>query len=195
MNFRANFGVLFLALAGCGGNPCDDAKCAAGQVCEPATGLCSSSSDGQPKNGSRLRVRVWKGDDGTLQPAGFFDTTRNEDCSPSLADDGKTRCLPTSAYVNRSANQFFYFADASCSTYLVELAASDCITPAYLELQSSACGVGPSYQPLSAIATPATVYSLNGAGNCVAQTAPTAKQWLQAGAKEPATNFVAMTLE
>jgi hypothetical protein len=194
MNFRGIFVTLFVT-ASCGGSPCDGTKCLAGQVCDAKTGLCSSATQPVAKNGSRLRVRVWKGDDGTQLPAGFFDTARNEACGPALAEDGITRCLPTSTYENRSASQFFYFADASCSVHLVALTASDCTAPAYLALSSSACGVGASYQPLSAIAAPAAVYA-NQTGSCVQQpNVPAATQWLQAGASVPSSAFVAVTLE
>lgn len=49
-------------------------------------------------SGKRLRARYYVGEDGSRQFVGWHDKERNEDCSFSVAEDGKTRCLPPSAY-------------------------------------------------------------------------------------------------
>jgi hypothetical protein len=185
MNCSVIFASLFL-LAACGGAPCDDAKCLAGQTCDTKTGLCSSSSDGQPKNGSRLHVRVFKGDDGSQLPAGFFDTARNEECGAQLADDGKLRCLPAATVIQN------FYADASCTTALFNLPTASCSTPDYVFTPATSCGVGGALQKLSAIATPAMVYE--SAGSCMPRATVPPGQWLQ-GSAVPASAFEPLTLE
>ena len=44
--------------------------------------------------GSRLKVRYYVGSDGSEQANGFFDSSRNENCSYRVASDGAVRCLP-----------------------------------------------------------------------------------------------------
>jgi hypothetical protein len=66
-------------------------------------GAAVSSVGGRaPKNGTRLKIRMTTSTitsaDGaelsTTSGAGWFDTFRSEACEPTLAGDGKTRCLP-----------------------------------------------------------------------------------------------------
>jgi len=191
VEFLGIFGLICV-IAACGSSsPCDGSKCLNGQTCDANTGLCVDASDGQAKNGSRLRVRAYVGDDGSQMPAGLFDKMRNEPCGYQLADDGVTRCLPTSyAY-------FEYFSDAACTVGLVRTTSSSCGTPAaYGDFQPVGCGMGRSVYPLSAIAAPAAIYSNAGVTGCAMQpNVVSATQWYQAGAKVPASSFVAGSLQ
>jgi hypothetical protein len=182
--------LVVVVLSACGGSPCDSAKCLAGQTCDASSGLCVGGSDGQAKNGSRLHLRVMKGDDGSQLQAGLFDMLRHEDCGYTLAEDGATRCLPT------SFTFFEYFADANCTVGLVRTTSSSCGTPAaYGDVQQFTCGARRAVYPLSPIAAPAAIFS-NAGGTCVQQpNVVAATQWYQAGTKLPASLFVAGTLE
>jgi hypothetical protein len=190
MNSLRITAAIFLLVACGSSSPCDGTKCLNGEVCDATTGLCVQGSDGQSKNGSRLHVRVLKGEDGSQLPAGLFDIERNEACGEQLADDGTTRCMPIGVTPQN------FFSDAACMVSLFAVQDNDCTTPGYLAFTTPACGAGVKLQKLSPIATPATVYSIDANGPaCVARaTVPAAKQWLQ-GAAAPASSFVKVQLQ
>lgn len=59
--------------------------------------------------------------------AGMFDTLRNEACTPMVAADGVSRCLPT------SQSPVLYYADATCSTPIFLVAVGGCLkAPVYV---------------------------------------------------------------
>lgn len=66
----------------------------------------------EPQDGSRLVVRWLTSADGARLPAGFYDMLRQEECSPTIAGDGKLRCMP-----NAAAARTEYFA-RGCVTQL-----------------------------------------------------------------------------
>ena len=108
------------------------------------------------ENGSRLRARVFVGDDGSRQFLGWRDTELEIDCAFQKSPNGVYRCLPSGA-ASVSAS---FFTGPSCSTgailatcgaapsYALENVGSSC-DPAYVVHE-----VGPSLSNL---------YVLNGA--------------------------------
>lgn len=66
--------------------------------------------DALPHSGTRLRATVLHGDDGSLVPAGLFDTMLGERCEIGRAADGEVRCLP--GIVSDAA---VLFADSACT--------------------------------------------------------------------------------
>lgn len=76
-------------------------------------------------SGTRLRVRYQKGEDGSRLSDGLHDTMFDTSCSPRMAEDGKTRCLPDD--VEGAAG---YFADAECKQALVRVGGGEpCLRP------------------------------------------------------------------
>lgn len=91
--------------------------------------------------------------------AGWFDSTRNEPCSPTLAADGKTRCLPAAAAVQNPAS---LFADSLCSIP-VTLSIGCTPPPKYIAVQAStSCPqtLGPKMFAVGQVVS--TYYSLGG---------------------------------
>jgi hypothetical protein len=111
--------------------PCDGTKCLNGEVCDATTGLCVQGSDGQSKNGSRLHVRVLKGEDGSQLPAGFFDI----DAQRGVRRAARRRRHHQVHAVRRDAGELFQRRGVhgeplrSCKT-------TDCVTPGYLAFPS-----------------------------------------------------------
>lgn len=159
--------VFVLGLVGltCGGPAATD------QMIDPNNPL-PPSADGSLalKNGSRLRNKRIVASDGTVAlGAGLFDTQRSEDCSFSLADDGKMRCLPT--YPNL-ATVSTYYDHPTCSGR--PLALSSTCEPAkkYVIQYAPNCGssaTAGSIASVTEITPPATLYSLSGT-TCTAMT-------------------------
>jgi hypothetical protein len=114
---------------------------------EPASGSSGAGEGGSKgaggnapaaggyEGGSRLRVVTIEGEDGSVQPAGWFDTERDEQCGFRAADDGRLRCLPLAANVSG------YFLDAGCSTPAVF--SPNCAPSKYVAL-TDACSQGVS---------------------------------------------------
>lgn len=64
-------------------------------------------------SGSRLKLHVVVGADGSRFPFRIWDSERKEVCRFEMAEDGKTRCLPSdSAYESRDGR---VFSDAGCN--------------------------------------------------------------------------------
>lgn len=75
----------------------------------------TTSANGEPLTaGTRLSVVKLNGADGSsyTNPQLFFDNTLQTQCSPHLAVDGVTRCLPM---ISSSTEGVAYFLDAACS--------------------------------------------------------------------------------
>ena len=89
---------------------------------DPATTPATPGADTHV-SGSRLKRRVYKGVDGSQQFAGWFDSSRNEDCAFTKAEDGKMRCLPSVPY-GPSA----YFSDSTC-TNPAHAVTKGCVAP------------------------------------------------------------------
>jgi hypothetical protein len=70
---------------------------------------------GEPAaSGSRLKMQVLVGSDGSRQPwGGFWDSARGEACGVSKDENGDFRCFPGG---NRLSSP--YFLDAACTTPL-----------------------------------------------------------------------------
>ncbi|MFT3776543.1 MAG: hypothetical protein QM820_65210 [Minicystis sp.] len=149
-------------------------------------------ANAEPAAGSRLKPKYRLGDDGAKEYlAGlWFDSMRNEDCSFTLAADGKTRCLP-------QGSEFRYYADASCATPMV-LLQNACTAPKYATSNTdAACGLDPSAIHIYAIdqpTTPQMIYGKSG-GSCFA-IGPAAADYayFTVGAEVPASSFVAATI-
>lgn len=100
-----------------------------GHQVDPDAGPGSGSDDGgvpgangedQPiqfTSGTRIKARttttmITTADGASYKSttfAGWYDAERNEACSPQLAADGKTRCIPA------ASPTFGYYADAACT--------------------------------------------------------------------------------
>lgn len=78
-----------------------------------AGGAVSIGVDRQALSGTRLKVRSYKGEDGSEVFATMFDTQRSEECAFVLASDGQLRCLTTGA---NTAYASGYFSDAACAS-------------------------------------------------------------------------------
>lgn len=146
----------------------------------------------EPSAGSRLKPKYRLGDDGAKEYlAGlWFDSQRNEDCTFTLASDGKTRCMPP-------GTEFRYYTDAGCTTPMV-LLQNACAAPRYgIANADAACGVDPTSLHLFAIGaavSPAMIYGKSGA-SCFA-IGPTSPdyQYFAVGAEIPASSFVSASV-
>jgi len=69
-------------------------------------------------SGTRLKARYYVGLDGSKQFAGFYDTSRKENCAVMNASDGTLRCLPTKFYAMGGS----FYADDGCSQKLFVVA-------------------------------------------------------------------------
>lgn len=68
-------------------------------------------------SGTRLKVKARKSADGAMLPIlAFYDTKFGHNCFPTMASDGKLRCLPLGSSTS-------FFADANCTQDVVMLAA------------------------------------------------------------------------
>lgn len=65
-------------------------------------------------SGSRLKLRMLRGDDGSAQVAGWYDSKLGVQCYAGVAGDGVTRCLPS------GATAASYFSDAACTVRLAQ---------------------------------------------------------------------------
>ena len=154
-----------------------------------------ASLDSSLKNGTRLRNKYIAASDGTVaMGSGLLDTSRNEDCSFAMADDGRMRCLP--AYPNL-AYASSYYNNATCSGTPVAYSSSCEPAKKYVIQNPANCGPstgGGSVQPVTEITPPATLYT-KGATACtsVANTFFTAAAGYRVyviGSVIPASNFV-----
>ena len=153
--------------------------------------VASASAD--VANGSRLKARFHRGEDGSKEylPGQWFDSQRNENCTFAIAGDGATRCLPAGV-------EFRYYADAACATPMVILE-SACAMPAYAtKVVGAACGLDPSgvhVYALGAALNPMMMYAKSGT-QCIGlgQSTATGYQYITVGAEIPATTFVTATV-
>lgn len=121
------FAFALLALVSCKAEPLifpdiSDASTEAGQGNESLCNPCTSA------DGTRI-VRKWEKvstKDGLLhvQFAGYYDELRNEDCTPTVAEDTRRRCLPSGHAIEQS-----YFGDANCTIEVVPIFGTECIVP------------------------------------------------------------------
>jgi len=143
--------ALFLILAGCSSSSSskndiapDGTLADGGQVVQTPAPTNTSSQDPSKAgtgytSGSRLKVKVLSGSDGTKIPAFnpyLFDSARNEDCYFQSAADGKTRCLPTATGSNG------FYAESNCSTPVAAVPVGACATPTYASLSVTLSGSG-----------------------------------------------------
>lgn len=171
--------------------------------CVAATLSCGvpQSGDGNPDgfnppiggdptaSGSRLKLQVLAGEDGSRQALGFWDSKLNEACYALRDEKGDLRCFPRTG-------QASYYADAGCTAPLFS-AYGDCQPSRYgLEyVARTGCGPIDSYRAyrLGDAASPATVYYRGVGGICTATPAPAgAKLW--AGTRVADSEFVLMTM-
>lgn len=116
-------------------------------------------------NGSRITVRriTWNGEDGLVYSAfgGFGDSVFGG-CSFLRAEDGVTRCLP-------AGTGALYYADAACATGLSVVYLPPC-TPSPLYAYESipmGCDTALRVRPVLASTSPAAVWAIDAAGDCV----------------------------
>ncbi len=141
------------------------------------------------ESGSRLKVRTLIGEDGSRQPAGWYDTQLETECSWRTASDGQTRCLPI-------AIPTIYFADAACMQPIAQLPCQS--SPSYIEAMSSQCDqLGPGiFASGSPIADPENVFRLSPVtGECGAMVAPNGGFWISSAGLLGAEGFVSATAE
>lgn len=149
-----------------------------------------SSANAEP--GSRLKRKFRDAEDGAREflTGVWWDSQRQEDCSFTLAADGKMRCLPP-------GNEFRYFADAQCNTPMVMMQGA-CSPPKYgTSATEAACGLDAPSTHVFAIGgptSPAMIYGKSGSA-CFA-IGPTTPDWqyFSVGAEIPANSFVAATV-
>ena len=164
-----------------------------------AAGPGSASSD---TDGSRLKrmstTTTTTGADGSSHIAsyfaGWFDSQRNEFCSPTLASDGTTRCLP-SVYPTYGS----YYSDAACTLPMVYVSTGTCgfTPPKYIAIAvaQQTCGsmpVGPRvYAGGSATST---YYQKSGTSCTGPSTSATYTFYPVSGSEIPPSTFVQMTV-
>lgn len=162
-------------------------------------GIVGGNGQDQPikfNSGSRIKAKVTKTSISTADGAkyessafgGWYDAQRQEDCSPGLAGDGKTRCLPTASTMFAG-----YYADAACTVPGLLISVPSCLTVKYVAAPVSGCSAtattGPRiYRPGT---MQATYYSKSGT-TCTAQSSATLGLVPQ-GAEVPPTDFAEMT--
>lgn len=156
----------------------------------------AQSTGPSARSGSRIEVRVpvQDGADGsrTVGSPQLFDKARNEACSPGIAADGKTRCLPTIvAYLAGG-----YFANTGCSEKLHASPPSPCgaaAMPQYLhEPIASGCYAGALRVMVVGAEHEGAIYTGTPA-NCVAATRPAGYKFYLPGSEVPASSFVEFT--
>lgn len=139
------------------------------------------------ESGTRLKVNYLDGQDGSRAFLGFYDSTRKEDCSFQLAEDGKTRCFPAGLTLVKGNG---YYEDSACTKQLAYLTTAPCgVKPAYAAMWDyAAC---PSYSvavfELGAQVTATNVYVV--ANGCVAIARPANMTFYKLGARVPDAEF------
>lgn len=149
--------ALALVLVACHSHdpaPSDGRVSPTGAASMQQKGARASSASFSPAAGSRLVPRLWKGEDGALLAAGWFDTKIGEDCSPALGPDGAMRCMPAAMTADVFADdrctkpaaivpacgkhpRFFRVGDPACGKYDIVDAASK-VEPAPAEVYAFA---------------------------------------------------------
>jgi hypothetical protein len=169
---------------------------------------CTEASDAPPtepadhfESGERIKVRAKTTTittaDGALRAstefAGWFDSERNEPCSPTLASDGKTRCLPPAVLLSDG----YYFADAACTIPVALVVGCTPEVPRYVATPAAASCPAATTGPRVFAAGPAiTSYYFKDGATCSAQPAnPDWTWWPPTGDEVPASSFAEMTVE
>ncbi len=153
-------------------------------------------------DGTRLKARytttMTTGVDGSKQVtkyfAGWWDSQRKEACSPALAGDGKTRCLPGASPTG------LYFVDAQCANPVVDVSsAPSCGAASYVPKYASQATVvaGCSQNDLMLVGSklsPTNWYIKSGNNCSLIGTAPsTLDFYAVTGPVIDPTSFVEMT--
>lgn len=139
------------------------------------------------QSGSRLKVKVRVGSDGSRSPGGWYDSQLNTDCVYRKTADGSRRCLPEGRVAS-------HYLDDSCTQPVVTQSTCDPLQFALVSDDIDGCGDSWRAYPLAAAVTPATVYAKNGAGDCSSTTVPQGSLFAT-GAEMPASMFVSETIE
>lgn len=162
--------------------------CAA--ACDTSGTVPSDASTNQPdaapavmaaaqaySDGTRIvqRYQILTTSDGyaAKTPAGMFDKKLNTPCSPRLADDGVTRCLPLS-----TAQDTGYFSDSSCLQPLVSVPKCDPVPEAALWPFKQAMGCFPAQYGVYATGPKITVlFELGSGASCIPLSYPVPKNY------------------
>jgi hypothetical protein len=161
-----------------------------GTTGEPAEGFTS---------GQRIKARstttITSTADGAMRSVttfgGWFDSARNEECTPQLASDGKTRCMPVSIPATTD-----YYADAACTAVLALTLDSSCTPslPMYVRLPVPASCPQTVGGKLHARGATTTAYYTKSGANCTGPMTLAGFTWHMVGAEVPASSFAEMTV-
>ncbi|MCB9653087.1 MAG: hypothetical protein H6729_03000 [Deltaproteobacteria bacterium] len=99
-----------------GGGWIDDASVDA--TADAAVGDAESVGTPPPRSGTRLKAIFYDTGSGFRAFAGWSDSARGAPCSPAVAGDGQTRCLPTTQDVSFGPK---VFKDPACTEQVVAL--------------------------------------------------------------------------
>jgi hypothetical protein len=146
----------------------------------------NSSTPAGWESGTRLKARYYAGADGSVNYAGFRDSMLSVDCSPLLAEDGKTRCLPV------VVTGFFggFYEDSNCMQPVAYVSQLGCAPSPYVnKLDASTCP--PRYQSYKLGAAYAGQLYSGSPGSCTTIASPNYDFY--SATLEPATAFVEMT--
>jgi hypothetical protein len=138
-----------------------------------------------PLSGSRLVPVFLTAEDESRQFVGWFDRTRNENCSFGLSADGVVRCLPSDAIEAR------LFVDAACKQRVVAL--STCAMPKYFiepEVASCTAEVRRRVREPGARVRPASVFS-EASGTCSRVPLEAGAVYVMVGREVAPSSFVA----
>jgi hypothetical protein len=138
------------------------------------------------ENGARLRARNWHAEDGASQFIGWRDTQQNIDCSFFLAEDGHTRCLP-------STFASLFYADPSCTTPILVFLCATGAGQATVPIPGATSCESTEYRAydVGPLTTPALIYSNPPA--CTAVQTPSSFFVYSTAGAEPPTAYVAAT--
>lgn len=131
------------------------------------------------KGGARLKAKWIKGEDGSEIAAGLFDTKLNADCTFDEAEDGKTRCLPTSTAAHYWPNfagfsvGIYLFIDGACTQRAA--ASSLCSPPVKYARFTDTCGSRTRIATLTEVTVPRLYYRTT-AGTCSGTIDPAQQQ-------------------
>jgi hypothetical protein len=143
------------------------------------------------ENGTRLRARVYQGDDGSRQFLGWYDNSRDSNCSiVPMAGDGRPRCIPVPRFYPSN-----YTSDSTCSDLGARLVLQypnvcdgDGENVAHFHGGPCPTPVTRVWQVLGSYSGPAYHSEL---GNCQQATVPSGTVLWQLGSEIPASVFAA----
>jgi hypothetical protein len=150
------------------------------------------------QSGSRLKAKYYVGSDGSKQFAGWHDSMLNVDCGFSLASDGTTRCIPTTATLVLA-----WFSDSGCSQPLAWVTSKGCapatyaaqgiapIAPACTTYSSRVFQVGAAYSGAIYTGTPANCSEQPDGGAALRAT----YDFYSVGSEVAPSTFVAATVQ